>query len=349
VILTPLVRRWALARGFVDQPGERKIHRQPQALGGGIVIFWVTLLPMAAALLAAGVWGKYGTPQWIPEALAQHVTGLLSRTPMVVSLLLAATMLHGLGLVDDRRHLGPGVKLIVQSAAALILVVGGQIRFSLFIPNVYVTTLLTVIWMVLIINAFNFLDNMDGLSAGIGAICTAMLLGAALGSGQVFVGAFLALSMGTLAGFLVFNFFPAKIFMGDAGSLLVGMFVAVGTIQTTYYHQEAQNGSGMWFSTFMPLVVLAVPLYDFISVTILRLRQGKSPFVGDQQHFSHRLVARGMSQRQAVLTIYLATAGTGLGATFLNQVSNAGAVLIFIQTVLIVLIIAILEQPVKSK
>ena len=98
----------------------------------------------------------------------------------------------------------------------------------------------------------------------------------------------------------------------------------------------------------LPLVVLAVPLYDFISVTILRLWQGKSPFVGDKQHFSHRLVARGMSRRQAVLTIYLATACTGLGATFLDEVSSAGAVLIFIQTVLIVLIIAILEQPAKK-
>ena len=157
------------------------------------------------------------------------------------------------------------------------------------------------------------------------------------------MGAFLALLVGTLLGFLVYNFSPAKIFMGDAGSLVVGLLLAVATIRTTYYHQGAP--SGKWFAALIPLVVLAVPLYDFISVTIIRLLQGKSPLVGDKQHFSHRLVSRGMSQPQAVLTIYLATAGTGLGAVFLHQVNPVGAVLVFAQTVLIVLIIAILERP----
>jgi UDP-GlcNAc:undecaprenyl-phosphate GlcNAc-1-phosphate transferase len=310
-----------------------------------MVIFWVTVTPLLGALLGAIYFNGNGAPAWLPDTLATHIEGLTHRTKMLTALILAAALLHGLGLLDDKHHLGPFVKLIVQLAAALLVAGAGEIRFSFFISNPYITTLLTVLWMVVIINAFNFLDNMDGLSAGIGAICSAMLLSAALTSGQVFVGAFLALLIGVLLGFLVYNFAPAKIFMGDAGSLLVGLFVAVATIQTTYYRPDTQ--SGMWFSTFMPLVVLAVPLYDFISVTILRLWQGKSPFVGDKQHFSHRLVARGMSRRQAVLTIYLATACTGLGATFLDEVSSAGAVLIFIQTMLIVLIIAILEQPAK--
>ena len=138
------------------------------------------------------------------------------------------------------------------------------------------------------------------------------------------------------------NFAPAKIFLGDAGSLVIGLLLAVATIRTTYYHEA--EGTGSWFTTLMPLIVLAVPLYDFISVTILRLAQGKSPFVGDTQHFSHRLVKRGMTQRQAVLTIYLATACTGLGAIILSQMSTAGMVLVFVQTILIVSIIAILEH-----
>ena len=133
--------------------------------------------------------------------------------------------------------------------------------------------------------------------------------------------------------------------MGDSGSLLVGMLLAVATMRTTYYHADAVQS--YWYSAFIPLVALAVPLYDFVSVTLLRIRQGKSPFIGDKQHFSHRLVSRGMSTRQAVLTIYLATACTGLGAIFLHQVSPTGAILIFAQTLMIVLIIAILEQPLK--
>lgn len=345
VILTLLVRRWALENSFFDQPGERKIHDKPIALGGGIVIFWVVILPVAGAVIAAMIFQRIESPSWLPQILANHIDGLASRSRMAGVLIISAGVLHLIGLIDDRKHLGPWIKLAVQFAVALFITTVGQIRFSLFIPNPILTTTLSVLWIVVIVNAFNFLDNMDGLSAGIATICSMIILSAALASGQVFVSSLLALLIGALLGFLMFNFAPAKIFMGDAGSLLVGMLVAVATIRTTYYHQGAETN--YWYSAFIPLVALAVPLYDFISVTLLRFRQGKSPFVGDKQHFSHRLVSRGMSVRQAVLTIYLATACTGLGATFLHQVSTTGAILIFGQTLLIVLIIAILEQPLK--
>jgi len=340
------VRGWALRVGFVDQPGERKIHQQPIALGGGIVIFWVTMLPMMLAG-ALALWAKwYGIPDFIPPAIRVHLPGVLLRGRMLAAFIGAAALLHGLGIVDDKRHLGPGVKLLVQFLAAGILAVVGEIRFSFFIPSALLAAALSMLWMVVIINAFNFLDNMDGLSAGTAAICGGIILSAAWSSGQVFVSGILALLIGALVGFLVFNFAPAKIFLGDSGSLLIGMLLAVATIQTTYYHQEQQ--STPWFVTLMPLVVLAVPLYDFVSVTVLRLRQGKSPFVGDMQHFSHRLLRRGMSQRQAVLTIYLATATCGLGATVLHEMTPVGVVLVLVQCGLIVAIIAILEQPGKT-
>jgi UDP-GlcNAc:undecaprenyl-phosphate GlcNAc-1-phosphate transferase len=346
ILGTILIRRWAIGRGFVDQPGHRKIHEKPIALGGGIVIFWITMGPVAVVEVLAVLFKQYGVPGFIPETLAIHIPGLASRAPMVLVLFLGAAALHIMGLIDDRKHLGPWSKLIVQFAVAIGLATLADIRFDFFIPSPLVTTILSVLWMIVIINAFNFLDNMDGLSAGIAAICAAMLLTASYNSGQVFVSGLLVLLIGALLGFLVFNFAPAKIFMGDAGSLVVGMLIAVATIRTTYYQEEAQ--SGPWFAAFMPLVVLAIPLYDFTSVVILRLLQGKSPFVGDKQHFSHRLVNRGMTHRQAVLTIYLATAGTGLGATFLNQVNPGGAVLVLMQTLLIVLIIAILERDKKK-
>jgi UDP-GlcNAc:undecaprenyl-phosphate GlcNAc-1-phosphate transferase len=147
--------------------------------------------------------------------------------------------------------------------------------------------------------------------------------------------------VGSLGGFLVFNFPPAKIFMGDSGSLVVGFFVALLTLRTTYYHQG--QGGGL-YAVFMPLVVMAVPLYDFISVTFLRLRQGKSPFVGDTQHFSHRLKRRGLTDTQTTLTLYLATVCTCVGAILLKDVGLAGAILVFAQTVMILAIIAILEM-----
>lgn len=132
--------------------------------------------------------------------------------------------------------------------------------------------------------------------------------------------------------------------MGDAGSLVVGFFVALLTLRTTYYHQA--EGGGL-FAIFMPLIVMAVPFYDFISVTFLRIKQGKSPLVGDTQHFSHRLKKRGLSDTQTVLTLYLATICTGLGAIFLYQADLPGAILIFAQTVMILTIIAILETTKK--
>ena len=343
IVLTILVRRWARARGFVDRPGERKIHSAPIALGGGIVIFWVTMAPLGMIAVAAVLCARGTAPGWLPTELAQHIGGLASRAPMVGLLVLGGASLHFMGLYDDVKPLGPWVKLSVQLGVAALLAGVGGIRFSFFMSNTLVTTILSVLWIVVIINAFNFLDNMDGLSAGVAIICAAMILGAAVSSEQVFVSGLLVLLIGALAGFLLFNFAPATIFMGDAGSMLVGMLLAVATIQTTYYRHSAPQGQGA--AALMPLVVLAVPLYDFISVTVLRLLAGKSPFVGDMRHFSHRLVQRGMSQRQAVLTIYLATLGTGLGATFLHQVPPSAAVVVFVQTVLIVLIIAVLERP----
>jgi len=248
-------------------------------------------------------------------------------------------------LWDDKKHLSPFFKLAVQFAVAITAAFFADIRIELFIESKIITSLLTAVWIVLIINAFNFLDNMDGASAGIAVIISCILFTAAALSGQVFVGGLTLVFIGALLGFLVFNFPPAKIFMGDAGSLVVGFFVGLLTVRTTYYH-EAQ--SGQWYAVFMPLLVMAVPLYDFISVTLLRISQGKSPFIGDTQHFSHRLKKHGLTDTQTVLTLYLATLCTGLGAIFLYQVNLVGAILIFIQTVMVLSIVAIFETTAQN-
>jgi UDP-GlcNAc:undecaprenyl-phosphate GlcNAc-1-phosphate transferase len=261
--------------------------------------------------------------------------------------------LFALGLWDDKKHLSPFFKLTVQFAVAIIAAFFADIRVELFIESKVVTSLLSAVWIVLIINAFNFLDNMDGASAGIAVIASSILFAASAISAalsgqdfQVFIGGLALVFIGTLLGFLVFNFPPAKIFMGDAGSLVVGFFVALLTLRTTYYYHRAQSGQG--YAVFLPLLVMAVPLYDFISVTLLRIRQGRSPFIGDTQHFSHRLKKHGLTDTQTVLTLYLATLCTGLGAIFLYQVNLAGAILIFIQTVMVLSIVAIFETTAQN-
>jgi UDP-GlcNAc:undecaprenyl-phosphate GlcNAc-1-phosphate transferase len=187
---------------------------------------------------------------------------------------------------------------------------------------------------------------MDGLSAGVGAIAAAVFALTAANAGQVFVPVMAWVTAGALAGFLIFNFSPASIFMGDAGSLVIGYTLSVLTILTTYYDPGAGR---LPLGVLVPLVVLAVPLYDVISVVVRRMRIGQSPFRGDRRHFSHRLVSRGMTPAGAVLTIYLATAATALPAIVLPRLRWLEAVLLLLQCLCVVLMIAVLERPSKPK
>ncbi len=343
VILTAVVRKLAARAGFVAQPTADRFAQTSIPLGGGIAIFTTLMVFILAAITVVKFLAAPGHLEPLAQTANIDPVDSLNKIGQLLIILLCVFVLFVLGLWDDKKHLGPFFKLAVQFAVAIIAAAVADVRVEFFIENKIITTVLSAVWIVLIINAFNFLDNMDGLAAGIAVIASCILFTAAALSAQVFVGGLAIVFIGTLLGFLVFNFPPAKIFMGDAGSLVVGFFVALLTLRTTYY-QEAQ--SGQWYPVFLPLLVMAVPLYDFISVTILRISQGKSPFVGDTQHFSHRLKKHGLTDTQTVLTLYLATLCTGLGATFLYQVNLAGAILIFAQTFMILAIIAILETTV---
>jgi UDP-GlcNAc:undecaprenyl-phosphate GlcNAc-1-phosphate transferase len=328
----------------VDKPGGRKTHANPKPLGGGVAIFLSIALPMVAGLALVNFAGDWIIDRF-PDRPHIHalVAGAQYQTPLSLGMLAGMLVIHAMGLVDDKKALGPMVKLIGQLAVATILVLGFKMRALTalgYIPSV----VLTVLWIVAITNAFNFLDNMDGLSAGVAAVCTTAFLITALSIQQWFVAATLALLLGALLGFLYWNFPPAKIFMGDSGSLVIGFVLGVLTVRTTYIPQGVNWGAG-WYAVFAPVIVLALPLYDLIVVSIIRISRGKSPFVGDTNHFSHRLVARGMSKRTAVLCLYLVTAATSIAAILLPHVDSPfGAVLIFCQTVLVLGVVALLEQ-----
>ena len=340
-ILTAIVRRVSLRIGFVARPAADRYHSSVVPLGGGIAIFGTVALFILAGLCVVKFGIAGGGIGWFDDSVKIHAEGFLSKAGDLLIVLAGGLALHLMGLRDDSKPIRPLIKLVVQFAVAIVIAVFADIRVELFIPNRIATTALSVVWIVLIVNVFNFLDNMDGLSAGIAAISSAVLFTAAALSGQVFIGALGLVFIGSLLGFLLFNFPPARIFMGDSGSMIVGYFVAIITLRTTYYQQESQIGL---YAVLMPLVVMAVPLYDFVSVTFLRISQGKSPFVGDTQHFSHRLKRRGLGDTQTVLTLYLATVCTGISAVFLYQVDWMGAILILAQTIMILTIIAILES-----
>lgn len=343
-LLTGLSKRIARHIGLLAYPQADRYHRTVIPLGGGIAIF----ATLAIAIIAATIVVKFLLVPGHLGSLAERVNvdpaDFLRRAGELALILLCSAVLFAVGLWDDKKALGPGIKFIVQWGAALLAAGFADVRVEFFIDNTIVTSILSAFWIVLIINSFNFLDNMDGASAGIAAIASIILCVTAAFNGQVFVSGLAVVFVGALIGFLAFNFPPASIFMGDAGSMVVGFFVALLTLRTTYYQQDQ---SGPWFPVLMPLVVMAVPLYDFATVTLLRLRQGKSPFVGDTQHFSHRLRRHGLSDTQTVLMLYLATLCCGLGATFLYQVNLTGAILIFVQTFLILAIIAVFESTAK--
>ncbi len=370
LVLTWLARALGQKMNAMDAQGvsgqvKAAVRRVPNT--GGIAVFWTMVLPLAALLvLLGGVGVDPGDFSLVPADLQEHLRGLAERATAAWVLLGALAVLHVVGLIDDRRPLPAMPKLV------LMLVVAGLASWITdtrlltvldpMVGGAWLSIGVTVVWLVVVTNAFNFLDNMDGLSPGVAMLCASFFLAATLGSAQPqwFIGACLALMVGGLLGFLCFNF-PftrrgATIFLGDSGSLVVGFLLAFLAVRLTYLPlagageaaSESHVLSGLLSSAalpalFTPLVILAIPLYDFVSVCVIRLSQGKSPFVGDLQHFSHRLVGHGLSRRAAVLVIYGCTVVTAIGGLLLPLLTPAQSLLIAVQTVCVLGVLAAYE------
>lgn len=344
-----LVRRYGPRWGLVDRPGHRKVHTAPMPTGGGLSIWVGIVLPLALGqlvlwLLVASGSGGLAAAIGVPQSVAVHLPGLAQQSGKLWTLLAGGTVLLILGLIDDRRGLGWRLRLAVQTAVAVAIVWAGW-RMTLFLDMPWATGALSVLWIVGLINSFNWLDNMDGLSAGVAAICASMLAALMLLAPspatqhpQLFTGGFLLVVVGSLVGFLWHNRPPARLFMGDAGAYLIGYLLATATLTGTY-----ASYSGRQHAILAPLCILAIPLYDTVTVVFIRLRAGRSPFEGDKSHFSHRLVELGMTKPQAVLTIYLATATCGLGAFLLHQVDLIGALTILLLIGCVLVLVGILE------
>lgn len=296
----PLWRRWCLRIGLVDHPGHRKIHSTPVPLAGGIAVLSGLLLPIVGAALVLSLWpGGESTA----TALAQ---GMSQRSWQIAAIAAGAIGITLLGLLDDRHTMTATQKLSGQIAVAVLLV-AADVRVTMFMPNAALSYAITILWVLTVINAFNFMDNMNGLCAGLGAI-GALLFGIfAAAAGQYLVAPLAFLMCGALLGFLPHNFPDARAFLGDSGSHLVGYMLAVMAI-LPHFHRPDQTPQ---LAVLAPLLVLAVPLLDMAWVVLLRLRMGKPIYIGDTNHLSHRLVRRGLTKRDAVLLIWLAAALIG--------------------------------------
>lgn len=350
VIGVKLAGYWARSLRMIDAPGERKVHTIPTPRNGGIGIFAGLGLPILAGL-AVACWLPADSLTWLGHSVTIHLAGVRYHAGLALLLLGCTLGIHLVGLWDDRKNLSPYTKLFLQLLLAASLVIGGEglapggFRTLSLLDQwgwggTLLSGLITVLWLTALTNALNFLDNMDGLSAGVATIAAACLLLYVILQGQWFVAGLLLLLIGSCLGFLVFNFPPAKIFMGDGGSTVLGFFLAALTIRTTY----VTTGDRHWYGVLVPLIVMAVPLYDLTIVTVVRLARGKSPMQGDTNHFSHRLVRQGFSKRNAVLIIYGVTAALGISAPLLVNATALTAVLIGIQTLALLVVIGVLER-----
>lgn len=341
---TWVMRRMAPVWGLVDQPNARKVHVTPTPLGGGVGIWLGVTVTLATAQLIAWLLLKADSiPDFLPAELSQHLEGVVYRADKLWAILAAGTVLAVMGLLDDRRNLPWQPRLLVQLMIAISLAAGG-VSATVFVPAPWVGSILTVCWILVLINSFNFLDNMDALSSGIGLIVSMMFavtMLTATSEPHWFVAGVLLVLAGAIGGFLCFNRPPASIFMGDSGSYFIGLIIATMTVLGTFY-EESSGGSR--HVILAPLCILAVPLYDTASVVLIRLREGRSPFHPDKKHFSHRLVELGLRPTSAVLTVHLTTLTTGLAGLLLFHVESWTEALVILAIVSCVLaIIAILE------
>jgi UDP-GlcNAc:undecaprenyl-phosphate GlcNAc-1-phosphate transferase len=301
----PLMARFCARVGLVDDPGPRKIHEHTVTLAGGLTVLCGICLPIIGAIVLLKFSGAQ-RPFLSGNAQDLLSYGLGKRSLELGAIVVGAMGMLAIGVLDDRKELKPLPKFGGQIIFALLVASAG-VRITLFVPNHLFSYVITVLWIVTLVNAFNFMDNMNGLCAGLGAIASWFYLLIAAADGQYLVGAIAACVFGSLIGFLPHNFPDARAFLGDAGSHLIGYLLAVLSILPHFYNSQHPRKRAV----LIPLIVLAVPLLDLARVVILRTAKGVPFYQGDTNHLSHLLVAHGHSQTRAVLIIWLVAAMVG--------------------------------------
>lgn len=337
-ILHRIVIPVATKYGYVDQPGERKLHRIPVPYGGGIAIF--------LSLAFVSCFG-YLFISWdfISESLSDYVSfDNLKGANQTFAIAVGAFLIFILGLIDDILDLNAKLKLSIQALIITYVIIKGSLLMSFFIPTETLGFFGTLFWVLLIMNAFNLLDNMDGLCSGVSVITLGIHFILMCIHEQYFVAMFTILLFSIIIVFFSFNKPPAKVYLGDAGSLLIGFLIAVLSIKSTYY-RDGQTLA----SVLTPILILTIPIYDVLTVMYIRYKQHKPFFVGDQNHFSHRLLALGFSQKQALVTILCITLAMGLGVILLSQSNSYEALLILGQVILLFFVIRAIEAASLKK
>jgi len=294
----------------MDDPGQRKIHSVPIPLAGGLAVMTGLLVPLLVDIAIVGTYRHLffqASEGLFNGGKSLWILGRISRSELqLAGILLGAIGMLMIGLWDDRVELRPAVKFGGQLLVALF-VAACDVRITLFVHSAVFSWGITVLWILTLVNAFNFMDNMNGLCAGLGIIAALYfgLFSAFLNQCRVAEIAFLI--AGALLGFLPFNYPKATVFLGDAGSHLIGFLMSVLAIWPSFYTQQHQHMSAV----VIPLLVLGIPLFDLVCVVLIRWKMGKPFYIGDNNHLSHRLVRAGYTPARAVMIIWLLAIAVG--------------------------------------
>ena len=338
-----MMKSFAMHTGIVDKPdNKRKLHEKPVPLLGGLGMYLAFTFTIVIHILAIY---KLKGSLLIPETILNQLAGIKSIMPQIIAILGTTFFLVILGVIDDIKPLRAKPKLFFQFLMAVIVFYSG-IRITFFTQNIILSAALTIIWILVITNAFNLMDNMDGLSCGTAFISVFIFFLVASTTGQLFVSSILACFAGVLLGFLILNFYPAKVFMGDAGSMFIGYTLSLLTIINTYYNPQTALTPA---PVIMPLLILAIVLFDMVSVIFIRWRNKVSIFSADNNHLSHRLVALGMKHKQAVLFIYLVNFCIGLSALLLGSLNRYECFIVLLQAFCVLALIILLEGVKKCR
>ncbi|MDP3732103.1 MAG: hypothetical protein Q8R31_03600 [Candidatus Omnitrophota bacterium] len=315
-VFTPAVRYIALKKGLVSYPRSGRWHKYPTAILGGIGIYLAVIV-------------------------TAFIFGIINKGSL--SLFIGATFLFGVGLFDDKFHIKAYTKLFLQIVAACIAIFFGA---TIGLPmNSFIIIPLTLVWIVGVTNSFNLLDNIDGLAAGIAAIASLMIFFSSLIFSNNNLGIFSLVLAGAALGFLPYNLNPAKIFMGDSGSMFLGFSLAVISISGTTRHI-----SNLFATMLIPVFILSVPIFDTIFVMFIRKFGGKKVFEGGTDHTSHRLVALGLSPRKTVFLLYIISIAFGLIALSYSRLDMfAISVIAFLSIVILLFFGVFLSQTVSYK
>ena len=338
VLVTPIYRMLSWKLGVLDRPlGEfHKKHAEATPLLGGMA-----MLSSWLVTVFVGLWSIQFFQRYLPEWIVKQIPGILQVRPLLFVIAGGALALTIMGLIDDKRPFGPFLKLFLQVLICSCVALYPQLRITFFMKSQFFTWLITVGWFIVVINAFNFFDNMDGLASGVSVIAAVLFTIIAGVRNQFFVAALGAATAGSALGFYMFNRYPASIFMGDSGSHFLGYTLSVIGTLTSFYNVDVSPTPA---PILIPILILGVPIFDVFAVTVIRLKSGKPIYSGDHNHISHRFRQMGADHKTAVVLVHLLSLAIGLGALTLLWLEAKGAVVVLIQSAIMLTLVTLLHR-----